>query len=164
MLGNVTSVSTQPAVWRSTKTYGHEEGLSCCFRQWRAAHSHCRLLHGYALSFRLTFASANLDERNWCYDFGGLKPIKAWLHEMFDHTTLVAADDPDLPTFQLLASRGLAELRVLEAVGCEAIAQLTFNHASRFLVETTGIRVTLEEVEVREHSGNSASYRPLPPE
>ena len=36
-------------VWRSTKTYGHEEGLSCCFRQWRATHSHCRLLHGYAL-------------------------------------------------------------------------------------------------------------------
>ena len=51
------SLGRKSAVWRSTKTYGHEEGLSCCFRQWRATHSHCRLLHGYALSFRLTFAS-----------------------------------------------------------------------------------------------------------
>lgn len=160
MMDGVLSVAALPAIWRSTKTYGHEEGLSCCFRQWRATHSHCRLLHGYALSFRLTFASANLDERNWCYDFGGLKPIKAWLHEMFDHTTLVAADDPELPAFQHLAARGLAELRVLEAVGCEAIARLTFDHVNHLLLETTGIRVALEEVEVREHSGNSASYRP----
>ncbi len=82
---------------------------------------------------------------------------------MFDHTTLVAADDPELPTFQQLASRGLAELRVLEAVGCESIARHTFNHASRLLVVTSGLRVALEEVEVREHSGNSASYRPATP-
>ncbi len=147
-------------VWRSTKTYGHEEGLSCCFRQWRATHSHCRLLHGYALSFRLTFASATLDERNWCYDFGGLKPVKAWLHEMFDHTTLVAADDPELVTFQLLAERGLADLRVLDAVGCEAIARSTFEHVSHYVGEATEDRVQLEEVEVREHSGNSARYTP----
>ena len=160
MMDGSMSVTTQPAVWRSTKTYGHEEGLSCCFRQWRATHSHCRLLHGYALSFKLTFVSATLDERNWCYDFGGLKPIKAWLHETFDHTTLVAADDPELPMFQQLAARGLAELRVLKAVGCESIARHTFEHTGRFLVETTDSRVRLEEVEVREHLGNSASYRP----
>ena len=34
------------ALYRSTKRYSQEEGLSCCFRQWRAAHSHCRLIHG----------------------------------------------------------------------------------------------------------------------
>ncbi len=149
------------AVWRSTKSYGPAEGLSCCFRQWRATHSHCRLLHGYALSFRFTFASSVLDERNWCYDFGGLKPIKAWLHKMFDHTTLVAADDPELGTFQNLAARGLAELRVFQAVGCEAIARYTFDHVSGFVAENAGERVWLEEVEVREHSGNSARYTPI---
>ncbi len=99
------------AIWRSTKTYGHEEGLSCCFRQWRATHSHCRLLHGYALAFSLTFATDTLDARNWCFDFGGLKPVRAWLHEMFDHTLLVAHDDPDLSEFQRLAERGLVDLR-----------------------------------------------------
>ncbi|MBX6744303.1 MAG: 6-carboxytetrahydropterin synthase, partial [Acetobacteraceae bacterium] len=77
-------------VYRSTKAYDHNEGLSCCFRQWRATHSHCQLLHGYALAFKFVFATFELDERNWCFDFGGLKPIRAWLHEMFDHTTLVA--------------------------------------------------------------------------
>ena len=149
-----------PAAWRSTKTYGHEEGLSCCFRQWRATHSHCRLLHGYALSFRLTFASGELDERHWCFDFGGLKPIKAWLHQMFDHTLLVAADDPELPEFRRLAERGLADLRVLPAVGCEAVARRAFEHISRFVEAQTGGRVWLDEVEVREHSGNSAAYAP----
>ena len=30
----------------STKTYGHEEGLSCVFRQPNADHSHCHLPSG----------------------------------------------------------------------------------------------------------------------
>lgn len=149
-----------PVVWRSSKTYGHEEGLSCCFRQWRASHSHCRLLHGYALSFRLVFASTELDERNWCFDFGGLKPIKIWLHEMFDHTLLVAADDPGLAEFRRMAELGFAELRVLPAVGCEAVACHVFEYVSRFVDEETSGRAWLEEVEVREHTGNSAAYAP----
>ena len=149
-----------PAVWRSSKTYGHEEGLSCCFRQWRASHSHCRLLHGYALSFCLTFASTELDDRNWCFDFGGLKPVKVWLHQMFDHTLLVAADDPGLAEFRRMEELGIAELRVLPAVGCEAVARYAFEYISPFVDEQTDGRVWLEEVEVREHTGNSAAYAP----
>ena len=146
------------AVYRSTKTYGHSEGLSCCFRQWRAAHSHCRLLHGYALSFRFVFASQELDERNWCFDFGGLKPVRAWLHHMFDHTTLVAEDDPHLPAFHDLADRDLIDLRVLSAVGCEATARHVHDFVNQFIEEESGGRVWLESVEVREHAGNSAIY------
>lgn len=41
-------------VYRSTKTYGHNAGLSCAFRQWKA-NSHCKYLHGYALSFKFVF-------------------------------------------------------------------------------------------------------------
>ena len=149
-----------PVAWRSTKTYGHEEGLSCCFRQWRAAHSHCRLLHGYALSFRLTFAAEALDENNWCFDFGCLKPVKAWLHDMFDHTLLVASDDPEMSEFQRLAERGLVNLRLVPAVGCEATARHVFDYVARFAEEKTAGRVWLEEVEVREHNGNSAAYAP----
>lgn len=146
------------ALYRSTKTYDHSEGLSCCFRQWRASHSHCRLLHGYALAFKFTFACSELDERNWCFDFGGLKPVKAWLHGMFDHTLVVAQDDPALPQFEELANGGLVELRVLPAVGCEATAAFVFEHVSRFVAEQTQGRVWLEAVEVREHGGNSAIY------
>lgn len=150
--------ATGLARYRSTKTYDHNEGLSCCFRQWRATHSHCRLLHGYALAFKFTFACADLDERNWCYDFGGLKPVRAWLHENFDHTLIVAADDPALSRFKDLEGTGLVALRVLPAVGCEATARYVFDHVSRFVADQTGERVWLETVEVKEHGGNSAIF------
>lgn len=146
------------AIFRSTKTYGHNEGLSCCFRQWRATHSHCSLLHGYALAFSFIFATDRLDERNWCFDFGGLKEVRSWLHEMFDHTTLVAADDPELATFQDLAHKGLIELRVLPAVGCEQVAKFVFGYVAGYVARTTHSRVWLESVEVHEHCGNSAIF------
>ena len=153
---------TRP-VYRSTKTYDHNVGLSCCFRQWRASHSHCQLLHGYALAFTFVFATQDLDDRNWCLDFGALKPVKAWLQDTFDHTLVVAADDPELPALQALASRGLAEVRVLPAVGCEAFAQQAHAHVSSFLQAQTGDRVWLESVEVREHGANSAMYQAARP-
>ena len=56
----------------STKTYNHNIGLSCAFRQWRAKHSHCKYMHGYALSVRINF-KGQLNDRNWVYDFGDLK-------------------------------------------------------------------------------------------
>jgi len=149
----------QGGLYRSTKTYDHNEGLSCCFRQWRATHSHCRLLHGYALAFRFVFATRDLDARNWCLDFGGLKPVKLWLHDMFDHTMLVAQDDPQLPRFAELAEQGLVALRVLPAVGCEAVARHSFEHVAGFVAEQTHGRVWLESVEVREHGANSALYQ-----
>jgi 6-pyruvoyltetrahydropterin/6-carboxytetrahydropterin synthase len=144
--------------YRSTKTYDHAEGLSCCFRQWRASHSHCRLMHGYALAFKFVFATHQLDERNWCFDFGGLKAVRAWLHEMFDHTLLVAEDDPHIEAFKALEREGLAAVRVLAAVGCEAIAKHVFDHVALHIHQESGARVWLESVEVREHAGNSAVY------
>ncbi|MCB5174825.1 6-pyruvoyl trahydropterin synthase family protein [Microvirga lenta] len=145
-------------IYRSTKSYDHNEGLSCCFRQWRATHSHCRLIHGYALAFRFVFATYELDERNWCFDFGGMKPVKAWLKDLFDHTMLVAEDDPELERFAALHRDGLVNLRVLPAVGCEATAKHVFNHVAGFVREETAGRVWLESVEVKEHGGNSAIY------
>ena len=144
--------------WRVIKTYGHIEGLSCCFRQWQAAHSHCRFLHGYALGFRFTFASDTLDDRGWCVDFGGLKPLRAWLHEMFDHTLVAAADDPDLTAFTTLQGAGLVQLRIVPAVGCEAFAHLALEWAARYLQGETAGRVRVEQVEVSEHPGNAASF------
>lgn len=146
------------APWRVIKTYGHEEGLSCAFRQWQAADSHCRFLHGYALAFRFTFACASLDDRGWCVDFGGLKPVRIWLHEMFDHRLLVAADDPDLDALRTLEAAGVARLRVVDAVGCEAFAAEVHGWVGTFVREQTLGRVWLEEVEVSEHAGNAARF------
>ena len=105
------------------------------------------------------FATRELDERNWCFDFGGLKPVRAWLHEMFDHTMIVAVDDPCLAQLQGLDRQGLANVKVLPAVGCEAVAKHVFDHIARFVRQQSAGRVWLESVEVREHAGNSASYQ-----
>ncbi len=145
-------------IYRSTKFYDHNEGLSCCFRQWRANHSHCRLIHGYALAFKFVFATYQLNECNWCFDFGGLKPIKAWLKDMFDHTMLVAEDDPERARFEQMHQDGLINLRVLPAVGCEATAKHVFDYVAHFVQEESAARVWLESVEVMEHGGNSAIY------
>jgi len=145
-------------IYRSTKTYDHNEGLSCCFRQWRASHSHCQQIHGYALAFRFVFATDTLDENNWCLDFGGLKGLRAWLHEMFDHTVLVAADDPQIAEFERMAGLNLMNLRILPAVGCEEVARYVHGQVGKMVGADTNGRVWVESVEVREHSGNSAIY------
>lgn len=155
---SATTTAEPRAVYRSTKSYDHSEGLSCCFRQWRADHSHCRLLHGYALAFKFVFATRDLDRHHWCLDFGGLKPVRQWLHEMFDHTLAVAEDDPERERFEALGAAGLADIRVLPAVGCEATARFVYLHVNQMIDNHTDGRVWVESVEVSEHGGNSALY------
>lgn len=138
-------------VYQSSKTYTHSVGLSCCFRQWRATHSHCSKLHGYALKVELVF-QGDLDERNWVQDFGGLKEVKKFLEETFDHKTLVAADDPALPELQRMHRYSLLDLVVLPAVGAEKFAEFIF----RALDEDFALDAKIQSVQVWEHEGNSA--------
>ena len=140
----------------STKTYDHNEGLSCAFRQWRAKDSHCRWIHGYALAVKFTFGCKELDDRNWVQDFGGLKEIKAWLKQNFDHTLCIAEDDPELETFKGLEDLDLVDLNIMPAVGCEKFAEYIYNHVSKIVDDD---RKWLESVEVREHGANSAIYK-----
>lgn len=144
----------------STKTYGHERGFSCAFRQWRAD-SHCSLIHGYALSVHLEFKAEELDDRNWVIDFGGLKPVKAMLENMFDHTTVVAEDDPKLPVFYQLEDEGLIDLKIVKSTGCEAFAKLVHDKVSDWLKSTKDAdRVILSKVVIQEHGSNGAIYTP----
>lgn len=146
-------------VFRSTKTYGHEVGLSAAFRQWRAE-SHCRLIHGYALAVRFVFEATNLDIRNWVVDFGSLKSLKGWLEDTFDHTLLVAEDDPEIATLKMLGDKGLARVVVVPATGCEQFAKLIYE-ATEVWLHDNGYapRCRVVEVEVREHGANSAIYQ-----
>jgi 6-pyruvoyltetrahydropterin/6-carboxytetrahydropterin synthase len=141
----------------SGKTYGHEQGLSCCFRQWRAD-SHCHYLHGYALKVSFLFTSFALDENGWVQDFGGLKELKGWLQEQFDHKLLVAKDDPLISTFRELEIAKAADLVILPNVGIESFAAHIFQYAYSFISLQSDGRVQLEKVTVAEHDGNSASY------
>ena len=151
------------AKYSSTKLF---DGYSTCFRQWRADGTHCRFLHGYAVSFRVWF-EGELDHRNWVWDFGGMKRSKtkiagmspkdyfAWL---LDHTTIVAEDDPYLANFIQMDKDGIIQLRILSATGCERFAEYLYNIINIFLQEETDGRVKAVKIEVYEHERNSASY------
>jgi hypothetical protein len=60
---------------------------------------------------------------------------------MFDHTTLIARDDPELTRFQELAnlglqdSGGILDLRTVEAVGCEKFAEQAAHELQRILTD-----------------------------
>ena len=129
-------------MYQSTKLF---DGFSCCFRQWKAETTHCRFLHGYGVSFRVTF-EGDLDHRNWVWDFGGMKRAKtqiddmspkAWMDHMFDHTVIVAKDDPKLDTFKAMEVMGIIQLRIVEATGAEKFAEFIYNKLSEFVYEET---------------------------
>ena len=145
-------------MYRSSKTYGHDIGLSCCFRQWRAQ-SHCNRLHGYALSIHLEFKTDTLDERNWVVDFGSLKGLKGMLEATFDHTLVVADDDPQKEQLLHLDDCNLAKVIVLEDVGCEKFAEYIYIVTEQWLLDAGyAPRVKMDHVTVREHGANSATF------
>ena len=137
---------------------------STAFRQWRAG-SHCKFIHGYRLQTKLWFGlnkGATLDDKNWVFDFGGCKEIKNILEKQYDHTTVVAADDPELDTFKLMSEKGMIDLRIAEkGVGIERTAEWVYENANKFVTEQTNNRVRIVKVEVWEHEGNSAIYEEL---
>ena len=145
-------------MYLSTKEYGHNIGLSACFRQWKA-HSHCNLLHGYALAVKFVFAAKELDHCNWVVDFGGLKSLKGMLEDTFDHTLLVAEDDPMLAELKHLQKLKLARVVVVPACGCEKFAEMIAECTMVWLKDNGfSPRVQLVSVEVKEHGANSAIF------
>jgi 6-pyruvoyltetrahydropterin/6-carboxytetrahydropterin synthase len=92
---------------------------------------------------------------------------------MFDHTVLIAEDDPHLDSFMKLqeigairdgANTALLDLRIVPAVGCERFAQLAYDTLSNMLDEDRAAgkalnnTVRVKSVEVFEHGANSAIY------
>lgn len=148
-----------PTMYRpvlSTKTFGHDLGFSCAFRQWKA-HSHCNKVHGYALGFKFVFAATKRDECGWVVDFGGLKPLKQILADTFDHRLLVATDDPMIEQFREMHLHKMADVVEVPATGCEAFATMVYDVTSQWLADAGfSPRVWLVSVEVSEHGANSA--------
>ena len=143
------------AKYISTKTY-HQQ-FPVAYRQWRAD-SHCNILHGYALSFHFEFESNTLDARNWVMDFGGLRPLKHLLEEWFDHTTLLALDDPNYNDIKKLGELGLAKITEVERTGCEGIADFLYEYINTVFLKDYGEadRIWCCKVEVRETQNNMA--------
>ena len=119
----------------STKTYTQKFPIA--YRQWRAE-SHCNVIHGYALSFHFEFDCDDLDARNWCMDYGGLQPLKHLLEDWFDHTFLLALDDPDYEHMKKLGELGLAKITEVEATGCEALANFLYEYINTVFIKDYG--------------------------
>ena len=140
------------------KSYKRFIGYSTAFRQWRAD-SHCKFIHGYALRFKVWF-DGELDGRNWVVDFGCFKRngVKDWFKYLFDHTTIVAKDDPSIDTFKEMNKSGLIQLRIMEDVGCEKFAEEVYKYLNGKILEETKGRVKVHKVQCWEHEENMAEY------
>ena len=149
--------------FQSSKVF---DGFSTVFRQWRATTTHCRFVHGYGISFKVYF-EGDLDERNWVWDFGGMKRAKTkidgkspkeWMDYMFDHTLVVAEDDPELKAFQQMDTAGVAQVRVIPATGAEKFAEYIYTKLNKFVDTETEGRVRVTKVKFMEHGKNAAYY------
>ena len=149
--------------FQSSKVF---DGFSTVFRQHLAEDTHCRFVHGYGISFKIYF-EGELDYRNWVWDFGGMKRAntqidgkspKAWMDYMFDHTLIVAENDPFKDAFIDMDNSGVAQVRIIPATGAEKFAEYIFNKINEFVLKETDNRVKVVKVKFMEHGKNAAYY------
>lgn len=154
------------------------DGFSTVFRQEASAPIHCSMLHGYSISFEVTFAG-ELDHRQWVCDFGFMKrsqhsiswnvsntetplmknfSVDEWFKHMFDHSVVVARNDSQLEWFKQGELNRTLNLRIVEYVGCERFAELVYNTLRDFIQKETDGRVHIVSVECKENGKNSALY------
>ena len=146
------------AKYISTKTYRQIGPVA--YRQWRAD-SHCNQIHGYAFSMKFYFGTNDLDVRNWAADYGGLKELKNVLQDQFDHTLLVAQDDPELDTYKMLQFKNMAKVVILPKLGCEGLADQLYKYVNGVYIPdfwgpSEASRLWCFRVEVRETQSNMA--------
>jgi 6-pyruvoyltetrahydropterin/6-carboxytetrahydropterin synthase len=149
--------------FQSSKVF---DGFSTVFRQWKAEETHCKFIHGYGISFKVYF-EGDLDHRNWVWDFGGMKRAngtidgmspKEWMDYMFDHTLIIAEDDPYIKAFQQMEEAKVAQVRVIPATGAEKFAEYIYNKLNEFVKAETNNRVRVTKVKFSEHGKNAAYY------
>tara|TARA_B100000809_G_scaffold14341_1_gene12977 strand:- start:1163 stop:1549 length:387 start_codon:yes stop_codon:yes gene_type:complete len=107
------------------------------------------------------FGTDHLDVRNWVVDYGGLGELKSFLDEQFDHTLLVAEDEPEMDLYKQLEKAGIAKLTVLPKLGCEGMSDQLYKWINGvFIPDMWGPgeakRVWCYRVEVRETQNNMA--------
>jgi len=145
---------------KSTKAFYN---LPCAHSQWfdteqDGSPGECAGIHGYDRMVRFTFAG-EVDEYGWIYPFGDLAPVKKFLEYYFDHTTALGADDPRLDqiTDEMLNAGGLLHtLRILPSgVSMEMSCLFVWEYVNPYIYHTTGGRVFVEKIEIKEHARNS---------
>ncbi len=130
------------------------DNLPCCHRSW-ANQGKRFFLHGYERTFDIEFACAETESgTDAVIDDNALDEVKTALRYQFDHTTLIAVDDPQRDLFELLADRGVIDLRIMDDTGMAGSAAWTFETVESIVGLATGGRVWVSRIEARESRNN----------
>jgi len=141
--------------FKSTKSYYN---YPCAHRQWRHDGS-CALVHGYSRSFHFVFGARQMTKENFLVDYGDLKELKNHLDSTFDHTLLLSPDDPEIPVFRELETRGACSLKILPyGPSMEGTSQYLCEWTDNYIREKSKGRAWVISVEARENDKNSTIY------
>ena len=77
---------------------------------------------------------------------------------MFDHTVIIAEDDPGMGGWETMNKLEVIQLRIIPATGAEKFAEFIFNKLNEFVKTETNNRVRVTKVKFMEHGKNAAYY------
>jgi 6-pyruvoyltetrahydropterin/6-carboxytetrahydropterin synthase len=138
--------------------------LPCCHRSW-ANQGRRVFLHGYERTFEIEFACAETEPgTGLVLDPATIKEVLAVLRRQFDHTTLIAIDDPDRDLFELLAERGAIDLRIMSNTGMHGSAAWVFDTVDSIVGRATRGRVWVSRIKARESDSNGVTLTMRPGE
>jgi 6-pyruvoyltetrahydropterin/6-carboxytetrahydropterin synthase len=119
----------------------------------------CAKTHGYSRSVHFEFSATEVDDYGWVVGFSSLKPVKAWLEWLFDHTSLWEAGDPRLQQvleFNKSLDIPIYNIRALPSgVSMEQSVLFIAMHLQNYILTTTNERCWISRLEVRENDKNS---------
>jgi 6-pyruvoyltetrahydropterin/6-carboxytetrahydropterin synthase len=143
----------------STKRFGP---ISVGHRQWKD-NGHCAWIHGYGRTVQFTFGCNELDDKTWVVDFGGLKQVKQWIEEQWDHRLLLASNDPHLDKIMALQDYNIVNVNVMDvskghSPGIEGSCKFLYDNINPMILQMSDNRCWIESVEIWEHENNTAKY------
>jgi len=77
---------------------------------------------------------------------------------MFDHTMIIAEDDPWIEAFRQMDEAEVAQVRIIPATGAEKFSEYIYNKLNEFVKTETDNRVRVTKVKFMEHGKNAAYY------
>jgi 6-pyruvoyl-tetrahydropterin synthase len=126
------------------------DDLPCCHRSW-ANQGKRFFLHGDERTFEIEFACAETEPgTGLVVDDNTLNQVRAAIRDQFDHTSLIAVDDPQRDLFDLLADRGVIDLRIMDNTATAGSAAWAFETVERIVGQATAGRVWVSRIKARE--------------
>lgn len=131
--------------------------------RWEAAHrlinnypKNCKHLHGHSYVAKVVVAlrpHAKLNEFGFVKDYADFAPLKQWIDETLDHTTMVAEQDRQLQqTLEGIGSK--AAVLPIPQTSAEHLCELLYKKAVEFLEDD---RVYVVSVKINETCTSEAA-------